>query len=135
MVIHIRHIAASDKAPFVHPGTKGSETEASVAPITGETVIIKDRPNSFQGTELKTLLERAQMTELTICGAMSQMCVNATVRAAVDLGFTVTLVHDASAAANASFDGVDVPAAQVHAAFMAPLASSYAKMVSTQSCL
>ena len=55
--------------------------------------------------------------------------VSATTRAAADLGYKVTLVSDACAAAAVSFDGVDVSADQVHAAIMAPLAARYATVV------
>lgn len=134
-IIHIRHISASTKAPFFHPGTEGSEIHASVYPDEGETVVVKGRPNSFQNTDLAAILSKAKIEALTVCGAMSQMCVDATVRAAVDRGFKVTLAHDACAAASASHEGVEVPADMVHAAIMAPLASSYARVVATKECL
>lgn len=125
----------SDAAPFFHPGTAGSEIHVSVQPTGTEDVIEKSRPNSFVGTELKTLLRDRNVEKLTVCGAMSQMCVDATVRAAVDLGFKVTVAQDACAAAPVSHDGIDVPAEMVHAAIMAPLAASYALVQPTTECL
>ena len=56
-------------------------------------------------------------------------CIDATTRAATDLGYKVTVVHDACAARDAEFDGVAVPAAQVHAAFMSGLSGTYATVV------
>ena len=47
------------------------------------------------------------------------------------MGFEVTVAEDACAAANVSFGGIDVPAAQVHASIMAPLAAAYAKVLKT----
>ena len=131
-VIHIRHIAASPKAPFFRPGTEGSEIHARVRPQPGESVIEKARPNAFVGTNLEEALRIADVTTVMLCGAMSQMCVDATARAAADLGFDVTLVEDACAAAEVQFNDVKVPAAFVHAAIMAPLAASYATIVRTQ---
>lgn len=104
-------------------------------PIAGETVLEKSRPNAFIGTSLEADLRDAAITHLTLCGAMSQMCVDATTRAAVDLGFNVTVAEDACAAAQAQFGGVTVLAPQVHAAIMAPLAASYAKVISTDAAL
>lgn len=130
-VIHVKHVMASDAAPFFHPGTVGAELHDSVVPLTAETLVEKTRPNSFVGTDLERTLREAEIENLTICGAMSQMCIDATVRAAVDFGFKVTLAHDACAAANAKFGGVDVPSEMVHAAIMAPLASSYAEVKPT----
>ena len=127
-IIHIRHIAPAD-APFFRDGTKGSDIHTSVRPSESEPVVIKDRPNSFVGTGLDDRLRAAGVDHLIICGAMSQMCIDATTRAAVDLGYQVTLVSDACTAASVSFDGVTVPAEHVHAAIMAPLAARYANVV------
>jgi nicotinamidase-related amidase len=128
LVIHVKHIMASDSAPFFRPGSLGAELHPSVSPLETETLIEKTRPSSFVGTTLEATLKNAQIDHLVMCGAMSQMCVDATVRAAVDLGFKVTLAHDACAAANVSFDGTEVSSDMVHAAIMAPLAASYADL-------
>lgn len=134
LVIHIRHIGPPN-APFFRTGTNGSEIHQSVRPEAKETVIEKHRPNSFFETCLEEFLNDAGVTKLTLCGAMSQMCVDATTRAAVDLGFQVTLVADACAAASVAHDGMVVPADMVHAAIMAPLAASYAHVVATEEQL
>lgn len=59
------------------------------------------------------------------------MCIDATGRAVSDLGYDVTVVHDAVATRDLEFDGTTVPAQQVHAAYMAALALAYAKVVPT----
>ncbi|MEL6946182.1 MAG: cysteine hydrolase family protein [Pseudomonadota bacterium] len=134
-IFHIRHIATSTAAPFFHPNTEGSETHPDVKPANDETIILKNRPNSFQNTDLDAKLKAANVDDLVLCGAMSQMCVDATARHAVDAGYSVTIAHDACAAANVEYDGVSVPAAQVHAAIMAPLAAAYATVTTTQGVL
>lgn len=134
-IFHIRHIATSSKAPFFRPGTNGSEIHALVQPIENETILKKTRPNAFVGTPLEKKLREIGVEHLMLCGAMSQMCVDATARAAADLGFEVTVVEDACAAAAVSFGGVDVPPLQVHAAIMAPLMASYACVVRTAESL
>jgi nicotinamidase-related amidase len=63
---------------------------------------------------------------------MTSMCGDATVRAAVDLGFETTVAHDACATCDLKFGGQVVPAASVHAAFLAALADDYAAVVSTR---
>jgi nicotinamidase-related amidase len=62
---------------------------------------------------------------------MTSMCVDATVRAAVDLGFETTVAHDACAPCALEFDGRTVPAAAVHSAFLAALADGYARVASS----
>ncbi len=134
-VVHLRHVWDAEDATFMRPGTEGVEIHPLVAPAQGEPLIEKSEPNGFVGTELEAELRRRDVDELVVAGMMSSMCVDATVRAAVDLGFTTTVVHDACAAPDLSFDGVDVPAASVHAAFMAALADGYASVVSADELL
>jgi nicotinamidase-related amidase len=62
---------------------------------------------------------------------MSSMCVDATVRAGADLGFGMTVIHDACAAPDLEFGGTQVPGPTVHAAFMAALGDGYATLVSS----
>ena len=135
LVIHIRHEAGSDKAPFFRPGTPGAQINDAVKPQETEAVVLKHRPNSFHETDLLDRLRDAGVSTLTICGAMTQMCVDATTRAAVDHGFKTTVVSDACGAKATSFGGVDVPAEVVQAAFLAPLAMSYAKVLTTDEIL
>ncbi len=63
---------------------------------------------------------------------MSSMCVDATVRAAADLGFAVTVVHDACAAPDLAFAGEPIPGRSVHGAFMAALDGNYARLTSAE---
>lgn len=135
MVIHIHHEIPSDDAPFFRPGSKGAEIHAKVAPIAGEDVILKHKPNSFLHTRLHDALASRGISQLVLIGAMSQMCIDATTRAASDLGYKVILVHDACAARDTAFDGVTVPAAQVHAAFMSALDGTYATLVDCETYL
>lgn len=135
LVVNVRHEAAQQDAPLFTPGTDGVRINAAVTPREGEPVIVKHFPNSFRDTPLDGLLKKAGVTELTIVGAMSHMCIDATARAAFDFGYTVTVVGDACATRALSIDGVEVPATHVHAAFMAALAFAYATVVSTTDLL
>lgn len=135
LVLHIRHEMPSDAAPFFRPGSKGAEINASVAPLGDELVILKARPNSFAGTDLLERLQQADVQSVVICGAMSQMCIDATTRAAVDFGFQVSVAQDACGAKEMSFGTVNLTAEQVHAAFMAPLAMSYAQVANTEDLI
>lgn len=135
MIVHVRHeTPGSDDAAFA-VGSSGTEIIKAVAPIEGETVLTKHYPNSFRDTGLKSLLDDAGVGDVVIVGAMSHMCIDATARAAFDFGYGVTVVGDACATRALSIDGIDVPAALVHAAFMAALAFAYAKVVSTTDLL
>jgi len=103
-----------------------------VAPRDDETVVVKTFPNSFRDTGLLDLLRIEEIESLVICGAMSHMCIDATTRAAFDLGFNCTVAEDACATKDLNFNGKTVKASDVHAAFMAALSVQYAKIVSTR---
>jgi nicotinamidase-related amidase len=128
-VVHMQHVWDAPDASFMVPGTTGVEFHDSVRPAGGETVFQKANPNSFLQTPLEEHLRGAGIERLVVCGMMTAMCVDATVRAAVDLGFETTLAHDACATMALGFDGRTIPAADVHAAFVAALADGYAEVV------
>ncbi len=131
LVVHVRHEATDPASPFFVPGSEGVQIHPSVAPAAGETVIVKNFPNSFLKTGLKQILDEKGIEDVTIVGAMSHMCIDATTRAASDFGYKTTVVHDACATRDLEFNGNTVPAAQVHTALMSALAFGYATMVST----
>jgi nicotinamidase-related amidase len=128
-VIHLKHVWDEPDAPFMRPGTPGVEIHESVTPLPGEPVIEKAYPNGFRETSLERDLRAQGADEVVVCGMMTSMCVDATARAAFDLGFTVSVAHDACATMNLEFGGETIPAHQVHAAFLAALADGYATVV------
>ena len=130
-VIHIQHIAARPGATFFIAGTDGAKIHQMVAPEGEEVVVVKNFPNSFRGTSLLEILKKEKAENLVICGAMSHMCIDATTRAAFDLGFNCTVIEDACATRDLVFKDKTVTAADVHASFMAALAVPYAKVIST----
>jgi len=134
-VVHVRHENPAPDAPFFAEGSEGAAIHASVTPIDGETVIRKRFPNSFRDTPLQAHLTALGVDALVIAGAMSHMCIDAGTRAAADLGYACTVVHDACATRDQVFAGQTVPAAQVHAAFMAALGFAYAQVMGCDEVL
>ncbi|QBF26115.1 cysteine hydrolase [Pseudomonas tructae] len=135
LVVHVRHEFESTDAPFFTPGSEGAQIHPKAAKRADESVVLKHKVNSFLGTELKQLLDKGQISDVTVIGSMSHMCIDAVSRAAADYGYGVTVVHDACATRALEFNGVKVPASQVHAAFMAALAFAYAQVISTEDYL
>ena len=128
-IVHVRHLSTRPGATFFIPGTAGAEIHQRVRPNAGERVIEKNFPNSFRATDLDQVLKASGAKELVVAGMMTHMCVDATVRHAADLGYKVTLLGDACATRAQSFAGENVPARQVHAAFLAALNGFYAKVI------
>ena len=134
-VYHVQHISKQPTASFLLPSTAGIEIHPTVTPLPGEHVVIKHFPNSFRDTDLLDRLKAAGITQLLVSGMMTSMCVDATVRAAFDLGFTCTVAHDACATRDLPFDGETIPARQVHGAFLAALGAVYANIRTADAIL
>lgn len=128
-VIHIRHLSTRPDATFFLPGTAGAEIHPCVAPKAGEQVFQKHYPNAFRDTELLLYLQQHGIVNLVIAGMMTHMCVDTTVRAAFDLGFSCTLAHDACATRDLSFNGKTVSADQVQTAYLAALGALFARVM------
>jgi nicotinamidase-related amidase len=134
-VVHIHHVSGVDKSGVVHPLPRDARIHDLVAPYAGELVIPKGRINSFRDTGLEALLRARKVERLVVAGMMTNMCVEAAVRQAVDLGFEVLVAHDACATRDYAFGGRVVPAADVHAAALAAMAFAYARALSTDELL
>ena len=131
-VYYCRHIALREGATFFLPDTEGSEIHQSVWPSQDESVIVKRFPNSFRETVLLSQCHKDRVDTLVICGAMSHMCIDATTRAAFDLGFKCIVVEDACATKNLEFKGRKISFLDVHSAFMAALDTVFASVVSVK---
>ncbi|MFH0731041.1 MAG: cysteine hydrolase family protein [Pseudomonadota bacterium] len=131
-VFHIQHLSKPG-ASFFLPETDGVEIHKSVIPKRGEPVIQKHFPNCFRDTSLHRQLQDSGVEEIIICGAMSHICIDTTVRAAFDLGYRCVVVSDACATRKLEFGGIAIEAAEVHAAFMAALSVLFARVVNADT--
>ncbi|MEU6882404.1 cysteine hydrolase family protein [Streptomyces sp. NPDC046712] len=95
LVVHVQNdgSAGADDEPH----TPGWELHHPVDPGPTEVVIRKLRDDSFEGTPLGGLLTGSGVRALAVCGLMSEMCVQATARTALALGYRVVLPYDAHA--------------------------------------
>jgi len=134
-VVHVRHEFPTTDAPFFVPNSDGARVHPSVQEMDGEPVVLKHQINSFRDTNLKAILDDLTVDSVLICGAMSHMCIDAVTRAANDFDYKCTIAHDACATLALEFNGITVPANQVHAAFMAALGFAYARVASTDELL
>jgi nicotinamidase-related amidase len=129
-VYHVQHISVQPGATFFVPGTGGMEINPCVAPRKGEQVVTKNFPNSFRATALESLLKEQGVERIVFAGMMTHMCVDATVRAAFDMGYTCAVAHDACATRALLWEGTgaEIAAPDVHGSFMTALGAVYAKV-------
>ena len=76
-------------------GSPGWQIHPAIAPEEGDLVIRKPETDAFYGTTLQQELKARGIKHLIVSGCKSEVCVDATCRKAVNLGYTVTLVSDA----------------------------------------
>ncbi len=133
--IHVQHISTRPGATFFLPETEGVQIHANVRPRQGEVLVQKHFPTAFRETELLNCLQERQVKRLVVCGMMTHMCIDATTRAATDLGFDCLIAGDACATRALRLQGQTVPAEYVHRAFLAALDGSYGQVMSTEAVL
>ena len=134
-IVHVQHLSVKPNASFFIPQSHGAEIHTSVFPQKNEQIVQKNFPNSFRQTNLEELIKSHNINHLVICGAMSHMCIDTTTRAACDLGYQITLIHDACATRNLIFNEEVVEAAKVQAAYMAALNGSFAHVIGASEFL
>lgn len=134
-IIHVQHISTHPNAACLLPCTKGAEIHSSLQPLKTETIIKKHYPNSFKDTVLLNHLVKNKISHLVICGMMTHLAIDATTRAAYDLGFSCTILHDACGAKQLEFNQTTITAPIAHQAFLAALQTNYAAILSTEEFL
>ena len=80
-----------------YPGQPGNDFKPELAPVDREHVVRKRTGSAFVGTDLEPKLRQAGHQTLVVGGFMTNKCVEATVHAAADLGFTVYVLADGTA--------------------------------------
>ncbi|MET8800944.1 isochorismatase family cysteine hydrolase [Nocardia sp. NPDC004568] len=108
-----RHRASrADRLPVLSPTEKlwRSQIMDAVAPEPGELVLDKTRHSFFAYTELEPVLRVLGVDRLIVCGLQTNVCVEATVRAALERNFEVAVAEDA-----VTTDGPDLHAGALNA--------------------
>lgn len=127
-IVHIVHKGRA--GGLFDPDGSGGKMIERVLP-SGETVISKTLPNAFAKTDLDAQLKAIGNDAIIIAGFATHMCVSATTRAALDLGYRTTVVADATATRtlpDPTGKG-DIDAQDVHRVALAELADRFASVV------
>ncbi|GHI02322.1 isochorismatase [Streptomyces cellostaticus] len=106
-----------------------------VAPVDGETVVVKQVPNAFLDTDLGDHVDAAGRKDVVIAGFMTHMCVAFTAQGAFLRGNRPTVVADASATRPLRTAVAEVSAEQVHHGALATIEDLYGVVVPSVSAL
>ena len=125
-IVHIRHKGRAGGA-FDLDDTRG-QIHSCATPIEGEVVIDKPLPNAFAQTNLSETLKALPDCTPIFVGFQTHMCVSATTRAALDLGYLSTVVTDAVATRDLPdpVNGGVLDARALNAASLAALSDRFA---------
>ena len=123
LVVHVKH--------NFEPG---GEIHHLVQPIPQEKIISKNEVNAFLNTPLNQYLQENRIKYLVLCGMQTHMCLEAGTRAAHDLGYNCTVVADACATRNLTYNDVTVNAADVQYSTLATL-KNYARVLNLKDYL
>lgn len=94
-VILVQHVARQGVAPFLNEGTVGAEIHPRVlAAAPNAPVVVKEHADSFEKTNLQETLGKLGVTELLICGMMTQNCVTHTAISKAAENYDVTILPD-----------------------------------------
>lgn len=132
--VHIQHVSTHEGATFFLPGSEGTHIHDAVAHFEGEPLVQKHFPNAFRETNLLDLLKEWGIERVIVCGMMTHMCVDATARAAADLGFQLVVASDACATKALTYGDTAIPADHVHKAFLAAL-KSYGQVMTVEEII
>ena len=131
-IFHIRHASTVEHSTY-RPDQSGYEFKPEVMPKSGEELVTKNVNCAFIGTELKDILQSRNVNELVVCGVITNNSVDATVRVASNLGFTVLVPEDATATFGMTTrEGKSYSADDIHSIFLSNLHGEYAEIVSTK---
>ena len=123
-IVFVRNV--SDAHPH---GSEGWRLLAPLEPRFPDWVIDKTRPSIFHGTNLAAQLKAVGISRLILAGARTDTCIDASCRAAADLGFEVVLAGDA----HTTFDVDALPADIIIAHHNATLSGPFASVVAADS--
>ena len=107
-VVHVHSVFAPDGSDWMRryrprgripcvTGTDGVEVRPEATPLAGEPVVVKQTFDAFIRTGLDTLLRDLQVEAVLVAGLVTSTCVLFTATSAMQRGYTVGVVEDATA--------------------------------------
>lgn len=91
-VVHIQHCGGPGQA-FAE-GAPGWPILPALGPLSEEALVRKHARNAFEGTDLDKVLRGLGTRRIIVAGLQSELCVAATCRGALRLGYEVRLARD-----------------------------------------
>ena len=120
-VIIIQHIANSEAgiAPFFNSGTAGAEVHPKILAAAPQApVVVKEFADSFEKTTLAETLTQLGVTELLVCGMMTQNCVTHTAISKAAEKYKVSILADCCTTVDAMIHNIALHAISTRVALV-----------------
>jgi nicotinamidase-related amidase len=130
-VVVIQHASDEPGAERFIKGSPGWELHPEIAQRDCDVLIHKNLPGSFTGTALDEWLRARDISTLTICGYMTQMCCDTTARQAAHRGYKVEFLSDATGTLDFENQAGRVSAEELHRAVLVTQALGFSQVMST----
>jgi len=145
-VIYLRHVVRGDGSDTgrmrdLYPnvdeilarGSPGIEIIDALAPRAGDIVVDKLLYSGFHNTDLDTILRVRDIDTIVVCGTVTNVCCETTVRDAVHREYKVIVLADANAAMSYPDMGFGaVTAEEVHRQSLTAMAYEFAEVSDTE---
>lgn len=130
-IFHIQHCSSTPNS-ILNEANPGNEFQDIAKPLERETVIKKNVNSAFIETNLKELLDDAEISNLVLVGLTTDHCVSTTTRMAGNFGYTTYLISDATATFNKKgVNGEEFTAEIIHQTALASLNEEFAQVVTS----
>ncbi|SCY20916.1 Nicotinamidase-related amidase [Flavobacterium anhuiense] len=131
-IFHIQHCSSNPNS-ILNETNPGNEFQDVAKPLEEEIIIKKNVNSAFIGTNLKELIDNAEITNLVIVGLTTDHCVSTTTRMAGNFGYNVYLVSNATATFNKKgLNGEEFSAELIHQTALASLNEEFAQVVDSE---
>jgi nicotinamidase-related amidase len=105
-VVYVQHEEDHPESDMQR-GSEGWQIVDAIAPREGEPVVAKTFPDSFEETELKSVLDGLGVRHVVMAGAQTDVCIRNTSARTVIEGYDLTLVEDCHTTEDSMFDMTD----------------------------
>ncbi|MEM8766556.1 MAG: cysteine hydrolase family protein [Pseudomonadota bacterium] len=105
-VIFVQHCHASFEP--MKKGSAGWEVHPQLEPQATDLRLEKEASDAFYGTSLAETLRERGVTQVVICGMMTEFCVDATARSALSHDFDVILARDAHTTGDSTLSAAEI---------------------------
>lgn len=126
-VILVQHVANPEKglAPFFNQGTEGVAIHPRIlAAAPDAPIVIKQHADSFLNTDLEATLSKLGITDLLVCGMMTQNCVTHTAISKAAEKYQVSILPDCCTTVDEMIHRIALNAVSTRLA-LAPLSDAF----------